>query len=651
MSNQSTMDLASRAHAEGAWIADEDTQHWQLHLSLPPGVPPGAIPEELRALLVSLLDAILRRPGVVATEEPLRCLGWRVAARHARHGAAPSYWRDLQTTLERFWGIRLRLEIVGAEALPLVSFRPALPASDHTPARTQKASMRGPPCTVVAFNHDIDSLAAVARVLGTQPEPPVLVAYEVIAGDRIASLESLTRLVAACCSRIATIAVQGPRGQERAAGSVRLPCPEDWRLLHMLVAASVALGCGADETQLPQNGVANLNLPITAATISRPARPIAPQLMSCFGDLLSRMSGTVVRIRNPLLADTPSEVVADLMGRGPEQLRMDFHTICDLVENGNGYERRVDHHVSILGALPAGSALREQYENLLMPELLVPLNQGIADTYLRAIRELPAMSDREVISRLDDSGAWLAASRERPALAVGLLRRHAESVRNVLVRAMQRYAHEIVAGALASTCLLMRAILPGHAQPEQAVRKSIFRKLGQAKDCWEIWFEQGEALYVKGSKGLDYIHVLLQSPGRVFSPLELRDALAGQGLPISTLGPAADVQAIRDYRRRLAELREDLDIATEHNDIGRTEKIMYEIEALEREISRCVGLGGRLRQNGDTERARKSVSNAIHRALNQLRSSHATLSRHLNAALKVGNGLSYIPAEPREWDT
>jgi hypothetical protein len=645
--------MASGVHGEdGAWISDADTQRWQLHLLLPAGVTPDVIPQDLQIMLASLLDAVLRRHSAAPAQEQPAHMTWRVAAREGRLGPAPGYWRDLQPILERFWGTSVRLELVASDVLPRIAIQRARPAVERPRPDQPAGSVSGRSGRVVAFTPDIDSLAAVSRILEAQQEPPVLVVYDEIAGYRAMSPESLTQLLEACRSRVATIEVQGPRRRGHRGGAAPIPCPEDWRLLHMLAAVCVAIACGADEIQVPQNGIANLNLPVTAAMISRPAHPIDPQLTSGFGSLLSRIAGADIRLRNPLLADTPSELVAALIGRGPGRLALDIHALCGLVENGNSYEKRVDHHVSILGALPAGSALTEQYELMLMSELLVPLNQGLADTYVRAIRELPAMSDRDMISHLDESGARVATSRDRHALVVGLLRRHAESVRHVLARAMQRYAHEIVAGTLASTCLLMRATLPGDVRPGASPRKPVFRKLGRAPDCWEIWFEAGEPLYLKTSKGLDYIHVLLQSPGRTFSPVELRDAIAGHGrLPTGTLGPVSDVQAIRDYQHRLTELRADLDTATENNDIGRTERILYEIEALEQEISRCVGLGGRLRHNSDAERARKSVSNAIYRALHQLRPRHAVLFRHLSAALKIGNGVCYIPTDPTEWDT
>ncbi|HWN71688.1 MAG TPA: hypothetical protein VNM90_28820 [Haliangium sp.] len=602
---------------------------------------------------MSLLDAMLHRRRATSLEQPVSSLRWRASAASTHLGAVPGYWKDLQAILERFWATRLRLELVAPDALPRISLETSTPPGDQTELQARATVAPAHPSTVVAFTPDVDSLAAMSRILDSDQEPPILVIRAALAAQGATSREALTNLLEASRSRISTIIVQAPRGQERIVDDAMMAFPEDWRLLHVLVAASVALSCKIDEVQVPQNGVANLNLPVTAAAFSRPAHPIDPELTSGLTHLLSRMAGSDIKIRNPLVADTPSEIVADLIARGPRRLDMDIDSICGLVENDNTYAKRVDHNVSILGALHAGSSLTEQYERMLMSDLLRPTNQGLADTYVRSIRELPAMSDRDVLSHLNENAAGLDAGRDRRALAVGLLRRHAESVRYVLARAMQRYAHDIVAGTLASTCLLMRATLPGDLRPEAGrARKPMFRKLGKVPDCWEIWFEEGEPLYLKGSKGLDYIHVLLQSPGSTFSPAELRDAIAGHGrMPTGNLGPVADTQAIRGYRHRLAELREDLDIATENNDIGRSERIMYEIDALEQEISRCVGLGGRLRQNTDAERARKSVSNAIYRALNQLRTRHPALSRHLSTTLKIGNGVSYLPTGDSEWDT
>jgi hypothetical protein len=654
MSKSPTMNLAAgTGEDDRAWVSDEDAPHWHLRLLLPPGAVPDTIPKDLQGLIASLFDAIMHRRRAMSLQPPVSSLRWRASSGNTHIRAVPGYWKELQTILERFWGTRLRLELAAPDALPRISFETSTPADDHGDFHARATAPPAPPVTVVAFTPDIDSLAAMSRILDTEQEPPVLVMCDAIAEHQVTSQEGFTGLIEACRSSIATITVHAPRRQQQMGDAAMVAFPEDWRLLHVLAAVSVALACNIDEIQVPQNGVANLNLPVTAAAISRPAHPIDPELASSLSRLLSHMAGSNIRIRNPLLADTPAELVADLIERGPRRLDMDIDAICGLVQNDNTYEARVDHNVSILGALHAGSSLAEQYERMLMPDLLQPANQGLADTYVRSIRELPVMSDRDVLSHLNENAAGASAGRDRHALAIGLLRRHAESVRYVLARAMQRYAHDIVAGTLASTCLLMRATLPGDLRPEASnTRKPMFRKLGNVPDCWEIWFEGGEPLYLKGSKGLDYIHALLQSPGSTFSPAELRDAIAGHGrMPTGNLGPVADAQAIRRYQQRLTDLRADLDVATEHNDIGRMDKIMHEIDALEQELSRCLGLGGRLRQNSDAERARKSVSNAMYRTLHQLRTRHPALSRHLSATLKIGNGVSYLPPDDIDWET
>ncbi|ACY14107.1 hypothetical protein [Haliangium ochraceum] len=564
----------------------------------------------------------------------------------------PVYWNELQPLLERFWGTPLCVEFAEPDLLPRISCEVANSATARMTADPRALSRASAPSAAVLFTTDIDSLAAVSRHLNSEEAPPLLVLGDTIATLAARSDDVFTKLFAACSDRLATITVCAPRGQSGAGGLESSVFPEDWRVLHALAAALVALACDIGELQIPQNGVRNLNLPITAAALARSVQSIDPEFARILSHTLSRMAHSTIEIRNPLLTDTPSELVANLVEPGSGRLGVNIDTLCRLIENDNTYEERVDHHISILGALKAGALLTEQHEVVLMSELLLPTNLGLADDYVRSIRELPAMSDLDVLSHLHERSVGTATGAQQ-ALAVGLLRRHAESVRRVLARAIQRFAHDVVAGTLADSCLLMRAASPGlpHERTDEG-RKPVFRRLGERSDCWEIWFEGGEPVYVKDRKGLGYIHLLLQSQGSTFSAANLRDAVAGHGqMPIGNLGPLADTQAIRLYQRRLEALRVDFDIAEEHNDIGRKERILYEIDAIEQELRRTIGLGGRLRQNSDAERARKSVSNAIHRALQELRGQHPRLARHLSASLKIGNGVAYLPDSDTEWET
>src|SRR5690606_24437996 len=108
--------------------------------------------------------------------------------------------------------------------------------------------------TAVAFTPDVDSLAAITRLLDAKQEP-VLVLWDEIATHRATWRDALTSILSACRDRIASITVHVPRGQEHLIDAAFLAFPEDWRLLHVLAAASVALACGLSEVQVPQNGV------------------------------------------------------------------------------------------------------------------------------------------------------------------------------------------------------------------------------------------------------------------------------------------------------------------------------------------------------------------------------------------------------------
>jgi hypothetical protein len=58
-------------------------------------------------------------------------------------------------------------------------------------------------------------------------------------------------------------------------------------------------------------------------------------------------------------------------------------------------------------------------------------------------------------------------------------------------------------------------------------------------------------------------------------------------------GPLLDARAKEAYRRRLAEIEEDIADATSMADLARIAQAKAEREFLVRELSRAVGLGGR----------------------------------------------------------
>src|SRR5919112_4515729 len=125
---------------------------------------------------------------------------------------------------------------------------------------------------------------------------------------------------------------------------------------------------------------------------------------------------------------------------------------------------------------------------------------------------------------------------------------------------------------------------PAHAEDHDARDEqpdasfNVFRREG---DYWSVTFE-GHTVRVRDLKGMRYIARLLADPGREYHVLDLVAAETGSGaqpdssqaagLPRSALGDAGeglDAQAKDAYRRRLAEIEDDIEQARAIGDVDR----------------------------------------------------------------------------------
>ena len=207
----------------------------------------------------------------------------------------------------------------------------------------------------------------------------------------------------------------------------------------------------------------------------------------------------------------------------------------------------------------------------------------------------------------------------------------------------------------------------GHPVPGvRAAQKGVFRKEGE---YWTVGCG-GKAFRLKDTKGLGYLAHLLRHPGTEFHVLDLVGGIASQreedetsqsvqGLPrgdedlekagihITSLGDAGamlDDRAKAAYRRRLSELREELEEAKEVGNVERAEQAEQEIEALSRELSRAVGLGGRSRRAASaSERARQTVTKTIRAMVERIAQSDAALGDILSRCIRTGNFCSHQP--------
>jgi tetratricopeptide (TPR) repeat protein len=177
-----------------------------------------------------------------------------------------------------------------------------------------------------------------------------------------------------------------------------------------------------------------------------------------------------------------------------------------------------------------------------------------------------------------------------------------------------------------------------HPLPEAG---TVFRLDG---DTRTVAFAGSTAL-LHDLKGMRYLARLLAVPDREFHVLDL---LAGESggarLDGGDCGPVLDDQARAAYRRRLAEIEEDLDEAGGLGDGERLAQARADREYLVRELAGAFGLGGRHRAlQSPSERARASVCRAVRYAVTRIGDHQPALADHLRRTVHLGTYCSYRP--------
>jgi pimeloyl-ACP methyl ester carboxylesterase len=202
------------------------------------------------------------------------------------------------------------------------------------------------------------------------------------------------------------------------------------------------------------------------------------------------------------------------------------------------------------------------------------------------------------------------------------------------------------------------------SQSASEAQVGVFRREGEfwTIACWDKTFR------LRDVRGLAYIAYLLGHPREESHVLSLASKVGGE-LPETTDGERAtqsdltvgrmgdagemlDAQAKAAYKRRTAELREQLEEARELNQLELVDRLEDEIETLGRELSRAVGLGGRDRRAASaSERARINVTRAIKIALERIAEHNPALATLLTSSIRTGTFCSYTPDSrlPASW--
>ena len=149
------------------------------------------------------------------------------------------------------------------------------------------------------------------------------------------------------------------------------------------------------------------------------------------------------------------------------------------------------------------------------------------------------------------------------------------------------------------------------------------------------------ATTVDDSVGLRYLATLVANPDVEIAAIDLVD---GPTPDTRSTQPLLDDAALRQYRQRLRELRDDIAEAEAAHREVRAAQLRADADWLADELRAATGLGGRPRRFTDNpERARIAVGKAIRRALDRVTAADPLLGEHLRGRVQTGMRCSYQP--------
>jgi pimeloyl-ACP methyl ester carboxylesterase len=189
--------------------------------------------------------------------------------------------------------------------------------------------------------------------------------------------------------------------------------------------------------------------------------------------------------------------------------------------------------------------------------------------------------------------------------------------------------------------------VPGGARSSPAAQDGA--ELRREGEAWHLAFE-GRSALLRDSKGVSDLARLLGHAGEDVHVLDLLGADALERRDVKRGEAALDTKAMAQYRRRLAEIEEEIGEAEARSDLGRSNALTAEREAILESLSADTALRGRSRRlNDPVERARKAVSARLRDAIRHVKSVHPSAGEHLERSIRTGVQCAYRPAERIEW--
>ncbi|MDT4921836.1 MAG: hypothetical protein QOI15_2738 [Pseudonocardiales bacterium] len=255
---------------------------------------------------------------------------------------------------------------------------------------------------------------------------------------------------------------------------------------------------------------------------------------------------------------------------------------------------------------------------------------------------------------LDAAQEWAALGAPYEGAAARLVAGDARAATGDVEGAHEQWraAERAFAAYGAAGCLAQLRARLGKARPDHvpSAMQATFRRDGAIR---LVRFANAE-FAVADLVGFRYLEQLVRQPGVEVAAVDLVATEHGVAVTAESGLPALDDQARQSYRRRLAEVDEDIAEAAAMNDLGRKALAERDRAFLVAELARAAGLSGRIRATGGSaDRARTSVYRALRYAIDRLADVNPSLGEHLRRGVRTGTWCSYVPdpLAPLIWHT
>ena len=184
--------------------------------------------------------------------------------------------------------------------------------------------------------------------------------------------------------------------------------------------------------------------------------------------------------------------------------------------------------------------------------------------------------------------------------------------------------------------------------PDPESRMATLRRDGS---WWTVACDDTSAR-LRHTKGLQYLADLVGHPGAERHALDLVDLVEGVSAAdtgidrrrLGDAGPVLDAKSRDAYRRRVTELRDEVEDALAVEDDERAAAAQAELDTLVAELARAFGLGGRERKASSvSEKARLNVTRALRAAIATLTDALPDAGAVLDRRVKTGLFCAYEP--------